>query len=261
MSFEPIPLEKKRRMPKTIIIIGIIAVILVVGGYYAYQYLFGAASSKRWREYGSFVNNSSRFEDVTILPGQRCGDAPFAFPTTGVVFGLWDQSYRPGHRHSGLDIFGGTEPGITPVYAAFPGYLTRNSDWVSTVIIRIPSDPLQPGRQIWTYYTHLASQEGESYIVDAFPMGTQEVYVKAGTLIGYQGDYSGDPINATGMHLHFSVVKDNGSGSYLSELEIKNTYDPSPYFNIEFNNNNNPDDYPICEEPITFADWDLMDEE
>lgn len=256
MSFAPIPLEKKRRIP-LVIVIGTAVGLMVVGGYYAYQYLFGAASSKRWRQYNSFLQDSAQFEDVTIQPGQRCGDAPFAFPTSGVVFGLWDQSYRIGHRHSGLDIFGGTEPGVTPVYAAYPGYLTRNSDWVSTIIIRIPDDPLQPGRQIWTYYTHMASQEGESYIVDGFPLGTHEIYVEAGTLLGYQGNYSGDPVNPTGMHLHFSVVKGDGSGSYLNELDIQNTYDPSPYFKIEFNNNNNPDDYPICEDEITYGDWNL----
>lgn len=243
-------------MPK-IIIFGIAAVIVVIGGYYAYQYLFGAASSKRWRQYGSFVKDSSRFEDVTLFAGQRCGNAPFAFPTNGVVFGLWDQSYRVGHRHSGLDFFGGTEPGMTPIYAAYPGYLTRNFDWISTVIIRIPDDPLQPGRQIWIYYTHMASKEGESYIVDAFPPGTHEVYVEAGTLLGYQGNYSGDPVNPTGMHLHFSIVKDDGSGSYLNELDIQNTYDPSPYFNIQFNHHDNPDEFPVCEDEITSKDWDL----
>ncbi|MFN9357888.1 MAG: hypothetical protein ACK6A4_13890, partial [Alphaproteobacteria bacterium] len=49
---------------------------------------------------------------------------------------------RPGHRHSGLDVFGGTEVGITPIVAAYSGYLTRQEDWKSTVIIRVPSDPL-----------------------------------------------------------------------------------------------------------------------
>ena len=67
---------------------------------------------------------------------------------------------NPGHRHQGIDIFAGTDVGITPVYAAYDGYLTRQSDWKSTVIIRIPSDPLEPGRQIWTYYTHMADAEG-----------------------------------------------------------------------------------------------------
>ncbi len=123
-----------------------------------------------------------------------------------------------------------------PVYAAHEGYLTRLPDWKSTVIIRIPSDPLNPGNQIWTYYTHLAYQSGESLIFADFPPGVSEVFVKAGTLLGYQGNYSGTPGNPTGVHLHFSVVKDDGSGSFLNELEIGNTLDPSPYLGMRLNN-------------------------
>jgi murein DD-endopeptidase MepM/ murein hydrolase activator NlpD len=185
----------------------------------------------------------------------RCGEAPFAFPTTGVIFGLWDQSYRPGHRHSGLDIFSGTEPGVTPVYAVYSGFLTRLPDWTSTVIIRIPDDPLHSGEQVWTYYTHMATKDGESFVSDEFPPGTTEVYVPAGTLLGYQGNYSGDPINPTGLHLHFSVVKDDGSGTFLNETEIRNMYDPSPYFGMAMNNNENPDEFPFCDGEVTYEDW------
>ena len=124
---------------------------------------------------------------------------------------------------------------MTPVYAAYPGYVTRQADWKSTVIIRIPSDPFQPGRQIWTYYTHMADLQGYSFISDQFPPGTSEVYVDAGTLLGYQGNYSGMPGNPTGVHLHFSIVLDDGQGKYLNELAIGNTLDPSPYLGISLN--------------------------
>ena len=46
-------------------------------------------------------------------------------PTDGFIGYLWDDSFRPGHRHQGIDIFGGGQPGDTPVYAAADGYLTR----------------------------------------------------------------------------------------------------------------------------------------
>jgi murein DD-endopeptidase MepM/ murein hydrolase activator NlpD len=167
---------------------------------------------------------------------QRCGDAPFLMPTRGYIGYLWDDSFRPGHRHSGLDIFGGGEAGEVPVYSAYDGYLTRLADWKSTVIIRIPSDPLNPGAQVWTYYTHMADKNGESFIVDAYPPGTREVFVPAGTLLGYQGNYSGTAGNPTGVHLHFSVVKDDGAGGYLNELEIDNTHDPSAYLGMKLNN-------------------------
>jgi murein DD-endopeptidase MepM/ murein hydrolase activator NlpD len=253
MSFKPVPLNRKSRIPLLAILVIIIAIGLV-GGYLVYRYVFFTDSGSRWGQYSLFLQDPDSFDAFTLQAGQRCDGAPFAFPTTGVIFGLWDQSYRPGHRHSGIDIFAGTEPGVTPVYAAYPGYLTRQADWVSSVIIRIPSDPLQPGRQIWIYYTHMASKKGDSYIVDDFPPGTAEVYVEAGTLLGYQGNYSGDPTNPTGLHLHFSVVKDEG-GVYMNELDIDNTYDPTPYFNIPVNQNYNNGTFPVCEDLVTYDGW------
>ena len=39
--------------------------------------------------------------------------------------------------------------------------------------LRLPDDPLYPGRQIWLYYTHMADKSGEQdFIEDAFPPGT-----------------------------------------------------------------------------------------
>jgi len=252
-SFKPIHLKKKNRAPLIIIALVVVAG-LVVGGVLVYRYVL-SPDSARWQKYRSYQNDPQAYAEYILQPGQRCGDAPFAFPTTGVVFGMWDQSYRPGHRHSGLDIFPATEPGVTPVYAAYDGYLTRESDWTSTVIVRHPQDPLQPGRQIWTYYTHMATKEGDSFIVPDFPVGTREVFVRAGTLLGYQGNYSGDPVNPTGLHLHFSIVKDDGQGGFLNELEIENTYDPSPYFNLSFNHSKNPNQFAGCDETVTFEGW------
>jgi murein DD-endopeptidase MepM/ murein hydrolase activator NlpD len=192
------------------------------------------------------IRDPGRHPEWQLSAGDRCGDAPFVMPTDGFIGFIWGDSFRPGHHHQGLDIFGGTAPGVTPVYAAYPGYLTRLPDWKSTVIIRIPDDPLQPGRQIWTYYTHMADRNGNSYIVDAFPPGTYDVFVEAGTLLGYQGNYSGDPNNPTGVHLHFSIVKDDGQGSFRNELKIRNTLDPSPYFGMPLNAEENPDQVPTC---------------
>jgi len=239
---------------------GIAAVVLLVAGFFLYRAFFSSGSSARWAKLALYRKDPDILAQYVIQPGQRCGDAPFAFPTTGVVFGLWDQSYRLGHRHQGIDVFPGTELGVTPVYAAYPGYLSRLPDWRSSVIIRLPSDPLEPGRQIWTYYTHMADEQGNGFISKAFPPGTEEVFVEAGTFLGYQGDYSGDPDNPTGLHLHFSIVKDDGSGQFLNELDIDNTLDPSPYFNLALNYNENPDDFPVCQDVVTFEDWDLLSE-
>jgi murein DD-endopeptidase MepM/ murein hydrolase activator NlpD len=199
---------------------------------------------------GEWFDAPEEHADWAVKAGERCvgpqGPAPFQMPTNGYIGFLWDDSFGPGHRHAGLDIFGGEDIGQTPVYAAVDGYLTRLPEWKSTVIIRVPQDPLQPDRQIWTYYTHLADPLGRPLIVEDFPPGTEEVFVTAGTLLGYQGNYSGTPGAPTGVHLHFSVVRDNGSGRFLNELDIDNTLDPSPYLGLNLNANTNQNTIPVC---------------
>jgi len=162
-------------------------------------------------------------------------ETPFLIPTDGLVGYLWDDSFKAGNRHQGIDIFGGTEPGKTPVVAAYDGYLTRLPEWKSAVILRVPNDPLKPGRQIWLYYTHMADPNGLSFISSDFPPGTSEKFVEAGTLLGYQGNYTGDAVNPTGVHLHFSIVLDDGKGKFRNELDIRNTLDPSPYLGLPLN--------------------------
>ena len=83
--------------------------------------------------------------------------------------------------------------------------------------------------------THLADAEGNSFIDSAFPPGTKDKPVFAGDLLGFQGNYSGNPARPVGVHLHFSIVRDDGSGNYLNELDIVNTLDPTPYFGFELN--------------------------
>jgi hypothetical protein len=230
-------------MFKKILVLSIPVAIAAAGLYLYYTY---GKSAGRTAQVVSWFRDPSSRPELMMTAGTGCGDAPFIFPTSGLVGFIWDDSFRPGHRHSGLDIFAGTDVGVTPVAAAYPGYLTREADWKSTVIIRVPEDPLQPGRQIWVYYTHMADPQGNSFVSDEFPLGTSEVYVEAGTFLGYQGNYSGDPGNPVGVHLHISVVKDDGFGRYKNELEIENTYDPTPYFGMPLNANLNPDTIPVC---------------
>lgn len=221
-------------------------VLLLVAGYFAYRWY--TRSGSRMTNLWQWLRDPEGHAAWMVRAGERCGEAPFLMPTDGYIGFLWDDSFRPGHRHQGIDIFGGAAPGVTPVYAAYSGYLSRLPDWKSSVIIRIPQDPLHPGRQIWTYYTHMADRFGNSFIVDDFPAGTQEVLVEAGTLLGYQGDYSGDPHNPVGVHLHFSVVKDDGRGNFLNELRIQNTLDPSPYLGLPLNARQNRGEIPVCGE-------------
>lgn len=227
------------------VVLSVLFVLALVGGYFAYRWY--ERSGERTARLMLWLRDAEAHPEWAVQAGQRCEDAPFLQPTNGYIGFLWDDSFRPGHRHQGIDIFGGQAAGLTPVYTAYSGYLTRLPDWKSSLIIRIPADPLQPGRQIWTYYTHLADRQGNSFIVPAFPPGSTEVYVEAGSLLGYQGDYSGDPNNPTGVHLHFSIVLDDGQGRFLNELKIENTLDPSAYLGLQLNANESDGRVPICE--------------
>lgn len=175
----------------------------------------------------------------TVLAGVRCQtEAPMLMPTAGYIGFGWDDSFRPGHRHSGYDIFSPDRAvNVTPVIAAYDGYLTREPGWRSAVIIRHPDFPaVVPGEQIWTYYTHMASADGsQSFIAPQFPAGTRELFVPAGTLLGYQGNWSGSAAAPTGIHLHFSIVKSTPGGSYADETDIANTYDPGPFLGVVHN--------------------------
>jgi murein DD-endopeptidase MepM/ murein hydrolase activator NlpD len=231
-----------------LIITGLIvaAVVIIVGLYLLYQQYF--SSDGRTRQVIAFVRNPEEHQDLVVPALKHCGDAPFLMPTRGMIGFIWDDSFRLGHHHQGIDIFAGRAVGQTPVYAAYDGYLTRMPDWKSSLIIRVPSDPLQPDRQIWLYYTHMADPDGNSLIINDFPPGTKEVFISAGTLLGYQGNYSGTPGNPTGIHLHFSIVKDDGEGMFLNELDIGNTLDPSPYFGLALNAHENPEEIPLCQQ-------------
>lgn len=213
---------------------------LILGGtligltYVAYRSL--QPSLRRSARVLEWIRDPASHPDWRLRAGSRCApDAPFIFPTDGFVGYLYDDSFHFGHRHQGIDIFGGGLPGEIPVVAAYAGYLTRLPEWKSSLIVRVPQDPLQPGRQIWLYYTHLAKADGSSLIAPDFPPGTHEQYVQAGTFLGYQGNYSGNPARPVGVHLHFSIVLDDGEGHFHNELDIRNTLDPSPYFGLELN--------------------------
>lgn len=229
---------------KWIVIISAVLLSVLAGLYILYRGI--SLTSGRVRQVIAFIRQPELKESLIIPASTQCDDAPFILPTTGIIGFIWGDSFRIGHQHTGIDIFSGTEGGVTPIYAAYSGYLSRMADWKSSVIIRIPEDPFNLERQIWTYYTHMADSTGQSYIVEDFPPGTTEVFVQAGTLLGYMGNYSGNSGNPTGVHLHFSIVKDDGKGMFMNELEIKNTVDPSTYFGLPLNAAENKDEIPFC---------------
>ncbi len=167
-----------------------------------------------------------------------CPGAAFVLPTDGFIGLLYEDPrdpYSSRNPHQGIDIFSEGEPGTTPVYAAYDGYVNRDANWRSAIILRVPEDPLRPGEQIWLYYAHMADREGNTFIEPAFPPGTSDLFVEQGTLLGYTGDYNGDAARNIWVHLHFSIVKDDGNGRFLNELDFDNTLDPSPYLGMALN--------------------------
>ena len=232
----------KQQTMNALVIVIVLGLLLGLG---VYLYRYFRSSAARTPMVMDFIRNPAAHSDLIIKAGSRCGSAPFIFPTTGMAGYLWGDTFQPGHPHQGVDIFAGTDVNMTEVIAAYPGYLTRQADWKSSVIIRIPEDPLQADRQIWVYYTHMADAAGNSFIDSNFPPGTKEQFVQAGTLLGHQGNYSGDPNNPVGVHLHISVVRDE-AGHFKNELDINNTYDPSPYLGLRLNAQENLDQIPTC---------------
>ena len=118
------------------LMLSIVLVVAIVGGYYLYRMF--RPTTERLSTFRAWRSDPAAHPEWRLTAGSRSGDAPFIFPTDGMVGFLWDDSFRPGHRHQGLDIFGGEGIGVTPVVAAYPGYLTRLPEWKSSVIMRIP---------------------------------------------------------------------------------------------------------------------------
>lgn len=216
----------------------ILALFLLLGAYVVFR-LIGLVRDLNDPRNQQFVQwwsgTEATREALITVQRNACPGAPFILPADGYIGLLYGDPRGPYSRsrpHQGIDIFSSGSLGQTPVYAAYDGYITRESEWKSTLIQRVPQDPLQPERQIWLYYTHLADPDGNDFIEDIFSPGTRELFVKQGTLLGYTGNYSGNPLNPVGIHLHFSIVLDDGNGFYRNELAFDNTVDPSPYLGL-----------------------------
>lgn len=234
-------LMRKRRW---IIILPLVALLAVGGLYLAYRGARRVAGEILRHDRNDALN--AWFSDPASRPAlatefsEPCPGYPFLVPSAGLVGGLpWNAAYGPYtvlNPHPGIDIFGLGAPGTIPIYAAYDGELTREEGWRSAVIIR-HADPLQPGRTIWTYYTHMADLSGEqSYIVDRFPPGSENIPVRQGELIGYQGVYNGGlTAPRVGLHLHFSIVTSDLLGRYKNEAVFENTLDPTPYLGLALN--------------------------
>jgi hypothetical protein len=250
MGFRPRKLGARRVSPLATasgVLVFLLLAAAIVGGFFFCRWwqARGPRNTMVWQ----YLADPGAHPDWVTRANSRCEGAPFAFPTDGYIGYLYGDSFRPFQKHQGIDIFGDQPIGRTPVYAAADGFLTRLADWKSAVIIRIPDDPLSPGREIWLYYAHMADARGNSFIDAEFPPGTREKPVRMGQPLGFQGDYSGDPDNPTGVHLHFSIVLGDGRGGFRNETDFANTLDPSPYFGMVLNARNGEYGRPRCMDP------------
>jgi hypothetical protein len=234
-------------MRRKLTMMGLFLLVGIVMVFIAYRFLLPRYSNSRSNSLDPigrwFDDPASRPELATNMERKACVGAPFILPSDGLIGMLWDDPASPYtilSTHTGIDIFGDGAPGTVPVYAAYGGLLTRRPEWLASVIIR-HNDPLQPGRIIWTYYTHMASLDGsQSFIDAAFPAGTVDKPVEQGTLLGYQGEFAGAGAVPIGMHLHFSIVQSEAGGLFKNEAHIANTLDPSPYLGMTLNITNLP---------------------
>ncbi|MEL6408713.1 MAG: M23 family metallopeptidase [Chloroflexota bacterium] len=217
---------------KVLVALGGLLILAGIAGIGLFFWYRGSSNSNE--SIGRFLRNPDANTDLETPAFTQCEGAPFIVPSAGFIGLLWNDDAAPYNalrRHTGIDIFGGQPEGTVPIYAAYDGWLTRLDGWFSTVIIR-HDDPLQEGRTIWTYYTHMAAGNGSrSFVADAYPAGTFNVPIEQGTLIGYQGAYS--PQFPVAIHLHMSIVTSEPDGSFRNEAILENTLDPSPYFGIE----------------------------
>lgn len=212
--------------------IGFLALVGIIG-----LYVYSRSQTNSPEYIGRWFNDETARDKLTTNLREPCPNAPFLLPSSGLIGLLWRDPAGPYNifqRHSGIDIFGDGPEGTVPVFAAYDGYLTRLDNWVSAVIIQ-HNDPLQPGRTIWTYYTHMASAGGNSYISALFPQGTRQRFVEQGEFLGYQGTYNGGSVRGIGMHLHFSIVLSEADGTFKNEADAANTLDPTPYLGMEVN--------------------------
>jgi len=114
---------------------------------------FSRIGGQRARQFVQWAQGGeAEREALVTVQRESCPGAPFILPTDGFIGLLYDDPngpYSSAAPHQGIDIFSNAPPGVTPVYAAYDGFIYRESGWRSALIQRVPEDPLQPGRQIW----------------------------------------------------------------------------------------------------------------
>jgi hypothetical protein len=155
---------------------------------------------------------AEKLDTPTLKPTPlKCEDAKWLLPSDAQLGVRWNDL-------GALHFFGRGTVGKMEVRAVADGLLTRRSDWNDRVAIQ-HDDPLNPGKKIWTVYANMASGTGkDSFVFSDFALGVENVPVKAGQIIGYQGSYSGQGLPMW-MNVLFSVVPSDDFGGLPDNYE------------------------------------------
>ncbi len=195
-------------------------------------------ANERWtQETFAAINESYILSDViagnrvhipyqlktTASPG-ACLGAVWRLPSDGALGVQWESG--------GLNFFGRGNLGEVPVYAVADGLLMRPPDWNDAVAIQ-HADPLNPGATVWSVYGGMSAANGtDSLVAKDFPIGVENVPVKAGQLLGYQGSWSGNPSWPKWMHALFILTRPTDQGAFPTQFTPSLALDPTPYLNL-----------------------------
>ncbi len=184
------------------------------------------AINKSYRISNIIANNKvyTPYQEKTIEVLQACPGAVWKLPSDGTL-GLQ-------MKDGAMDFFGRGNAGKIPVHAVADGLLTRLPDWSDAVAVK-HTDPLHPDVNVWSYYSGMAAANGiDSYVSEDFPPGSENIPVKAGQIIGYQGMWSGRPQWAMWTHVHFAMVDVDGQASFPQDVAAANLLDPLRYLGL-----------------------------
>ena len=114
----------------TLIGLAVVLSLLLYGGSQALRLLRRAVDSRSQAFTRWFTGSEEEREALVTVRREACPGAPFILPADGYIGLLYGDSrspYSAAHLHQGIDIFSDGPPGRTPVYAAYDGYVSRES--------------------------------------------------------------------------------------------------------------------------------------
>src|SRR6188474_1735461 len=109
---------------RSIMLLLILATAIITAGITAY-YLY-RPNAPRVNKFRQWMRDPAAHPDWKLAAGSQCNSAPFLFPTDGFAGFLWGDSFGLRHTHQGIDVFAGTDAGLTKVIAAYPNGSPRS---------------------------------------------------------------------------------------------------------------------------------------